>query len=143
MVYDHLARRLRFVAVTFAELETIFDQGFVSGEGCAGFAFEKTRTLFYFTSKDTLRFFIQPKEWPGEGLIDEEAVISVPWVYRAEEATTDTVTVGVLNIGSRDPGSDLFGFADLDKAGQEEAAKELIALTATMGSAIFDLIKVG
>ncbi len=140
MVFDDEAKRLRCVALSFAELESLFDTVFVSGEGCAGFAFEKTRTLLYHPPKDKIGYFIESAEWsdgPGR-LIDQSCMISVPWVYPGGRGPN--VTVGVLNIGSRQADSQLIDLCDLGEDAWREKTRTLTALTAGRGSDIIDLV---
>jgi len=141
MVFDDATKRLRFVALSFAELETLFEGGFVSGEGCAGWAFEKTRVVPYHPGTDDAHYFIDPEEWATGELIEQECMISVPWVYPGGEGPN--TTVGVLNIGSRKPDSELIAFLDLGEDEQAAKGETLMALTTKAGSGIFDLVKAG
>ena len=143
LVFDEVTKRLRFVVINFAHPDTLFDAGFVSGEGCAGFAFEKTRTVFYHPQADQSHYFIQPKEWPDprSKLIDQACMISVPWVHQDPDG--HRVTVGTLNLGSRRPDSELLKAIGKPEGEQEEIAEHLTGLTTKMGSDIFELVKAG
>jgi len=63
MVFDERSNRLRFVGTNSDKLP---EGDFYSGEGCAGFAFEKASSILYHPARDKIGYFIQRKERPNE-----------------------------------------------------------------------------
>jgi hypothetical protein len=94
MVYDEGTRLLKPVCANFAPLS---EAAFFPGEGCAGFVFEKTRSVLYHAKRDQVGYFIHQEEWPtGEEIGEPVVLASFPWIYGE-----DRWALGVINFTSK------------------------------------------
>jgi hypothetical protein len=99
MVFDDASKRLRFVCAN-TDPQDLPAGEFISGEGCAGFVFEKARTLLYHPARDALGYFIHSNEWPTPRQDQEPVVlISFPWIHNIEE-NQKPIVIGVVNVSS-------------------------------------------
>lgn len=112
MVFNESSNRLQTVCSN-TDPERVPAGEFASGEGCAGFVFEKTRSLLYHPARHPMGYFIQPEEWP-DGQRMEEAVVlaSFPWIYSAGE-TQPLLVLGVVNVWSLKRDTELLRLFDL------------------------------
>jgi hypothetical protein len=96
MVFDKNSRLLKFVATNIGDLPTA---EFYSGEGCAGFAFEKASLIMYHPERDSIGYFIHRGEGLDEGQMEEPVVmLSVPWIHDSQDQ--QQIVVGVVNIST-------------------------------------------
>jgi len=116
MVFHRQDTRLYTVCATFGKIAELLKETFVSGEGCAGFVFEKVRPLLYHPARDTIGYFIRPDERPGcgLGLLQPTVLLCFPWVEAG-------IVVGVVNISTQKQDSGLLRLFDLP---QTESEKE-------------------
>jgi 3',5'-cyclic AMP phosphodiesterase CpdA len=127
------ARRLRFVATTIAGLPRLFPEAMFPGEGCAGFAFEKRRVVFYNGISDELGYYISPDELARDrankaadgrstcGLRAEQVIFAIPLVD-----SVSGLSVGVISIGSQSPASRLLRFFGLSPEDQARENDRLV-----------------
>jgi hypothetical protein len=120
MVFDTDSRHLKFVC-TNMEPQEMPSAAFFAGEGCAGFAFDKVRSLLYHAAADDIGYFIREKEWVGAGLegnpmSDPVVLASFPWVHKPPGAERGLI-VGVINVSSRESQTALLQLFD-DAQGQ-------------------------
>ncbi len=100
LAFDEREKALRVVASNLGKIEDLSRISLGTGEGCAGFAFEKDRPLFYApTLADSEDLYISPAEQKmDEGqatLADYKCLASMPWRHPSG------LIVGVLCVGSR------------------------------------------
>ena len=117
MVFDEASQRLKFVGTTSTDLTAV---DFMSGESCAGFAFEKARSTLYHAEKDLTGYFIHPKEWPEPGKLGEPVVLACfPWFYGTEGGRR--LVAGVVNLSSMVKTTKLLSLFDMPEG--EQGAK--------------------
>jgi hypothetical protein len=131
MVFDKTSQRLRFVCSN-TDPEKLPLGDFISGEGCAGFAFEKLRCVLYHPEKDSLGYFIRNEERAISGLGQDPVVMaSFPWIYNHSHGQS---VVGVVNVSSSVPTSKflpLFDTQDTRNVALMRQLQELVAQTAS------------
>ncbi|HEX4593630.1 MAG TPA: hypothetical protein VH157_05125 [Bryobacteraceae bacterium] len=131
MVFDKTSQRLRFVCSN-TDPEKLPLGDFISGEGCAGFAFEKLRCVLYHPEKDSDGYFIRNEERTISGLGQDPVVMaSFPWIYSHGHGQ---LVVGVVNVSSFVPTSKflpLFDTQDPGKVALMRQLQELVAQTAS------------
>lgn len=99
MVFDDASQRLRFVCAN-TDPRKLPTGDFISGEGCAGFVFEKARNLLYHPARDALGYFIHSNERSDLTQAQEPAVLmSFPWIHNIEDSRKPIV-MGVINVSS-------------------------------------------
>lgn len=132
MVFDDASKRLRFVCAN-ADPQDLPTGDFISGEGCAGFVFEKARNLLYHPARDALGYFIHSNEWSDPKQIQEPTVLmSFPWIHNIEDSQKPIV-IGVVNVSSFVSTSKflpLFGLARPQKDEAMERFQRLVTLAA-------------
>jgi calcineurin-like phosphoesterase family protein len=112
MVFNEASNRLRTVCSN-TEPEDIPTGEFASGEGCAGYVFEQTRYLLYHRERDPIGYFIQPREWPEVPRMANAVVLaSFPWIY-SPGAGQPLLVLGVVNVCSFEPDTELLTLFDL------------------------------
>lgn len=152
MIFDESCQKLRIVCANFGSLTELAKVRLVSGEGCAGFTFEKARPLLYHPSRDTIGYNIRAEEYArakeGRGtLVDHRYLVSVPWFYpppSSRRLEDQRMVVGVLNIGSDriDSGlARLLDLGDADPQSQLAELTELQNLTAAWGAAMLSFVR--
>lgn len=138
MVFDELTKRLRFVCANFGEVTELVNETFVSGEGCAGFAFEKARYVLYHPARDTVGYYIRPEERRAEGQLSalpaQDCLVSLPWIHPSG------IVVGVVNVGSQWADSVLLQLFDLRATEQQRAMETLQALTNLAANGILEMV---
>lgn len=118
MVYDEKKQRLRFVCAN-TDPDDMPTMDFISGEGCAGFAFEKARYLLYHPQRDPKGYFLHNDELKMQGLGgDPVAMASFPWI-------DEGLAVGVVNVSSHIPTTKMLALFDAKPAEQEAVMKVL------------------
>ncbi|HTA47397.1 MAG TPA: metallophosphoesterase [Bryobacteraceae bacterium] len=138
MVFDETSNRLQNVCANTAADEMSKGE-FASGEGCAGFVFEKTRFLLYHQSRDPIGYFIRPgeaEELPG--LEQAEVLASFPWIY-SPGADQPLLVLGVVNVSSFDPVTDLLALFDLPEEKCKALMKEMHELINIACGALFTI----
>jgi hypothetical protein len=136
MVFDEDTNRLRTVCSN-TEPECSPPGEFASGEGCAGFVFEKTRPLLYHRARDPKGYFIQPREWPEVAGMEEAIVLaSFPWTYNPG-AGQPLLVLGVVNVSSLAPTTDLLKLFDLPEDKATAAMKSMSDLVTLYGDQLF------
>ncbi len=117
MVFHREDTRLHTVCAPFGKIAELLKETFVSGEGCAGFVFEKVRPLLYHPARDTIGYFIRPEERPGRGsgLLQPTVLLCFPWVEAG-------IVVGVVNVSTQQEDS---GFLRLFDLPQTESEKQI------------------
>ena len=130
MVFDKSSQRLRFVGSN-TDPHELPAGDFISGEGCAGFAFEKLRCVLYHPAKDTLGYFIGNAERSSSLGPDPVVMASFPWIY---DYAGGQIPVGVVNVSSLNPASKLLPLFDVQeprKVALMRALQELVAQSAS------------
>jgi Calcineurin-like phosphoesterase len=96
MVFDVKCQRLKFVGTNRDKLP---NGDFYSGEGCAGFAFERVASILYHADRDKMGYFIREAERGDQSNSQEPIVLaSIPWVHVSGDDRP--MVVGVINISS-------------------------------------------
>jgi 3',5'-cyclic AMP phosphodiesterase CpdA len=115
MVFHREDTRLHTVCATFGEIAELLKETFVSGEGCAGFVFEKVRPLLYHPARDTIGYFVRPEERPGcgSGLLQPTVLLCFPWVEAG-------IVVGVVNVSTQQQDSGFLRLFDLPPTDAEK-----------------------
>jgi len=77
---------LRFVGTAADDIASLWSESFRSGEGCAGFVFEKGRPLLYDAgAPDDIGLYIKPeerREADGQtALIPYKCLLTLPWLH--------------------------------------------------------------
>lgn len=112
MVFDEESNRLKFVGANGKRLPK---GDFYSGEGCAGFAFEKASSILYHPARDKIGYFVGRGERQTEAEINEpEVLASVPWIHASQEHSQ--IVVGVVNVSTALKTTALLQFFDLPEA---------------------------
>lgn len=137
---DPKCAALRFVATNVGAIGDLLDETLVPGEGCAGFSFEKQKTLLYDKDRDEVGYYISPEEMAedrGEPttLKPHTFLFTVPWV------AAGSVPVGVLSIGSTCRFSRLLQVFDLDDESQKREMDRLVDLTGSFGELVLNAVK--
>jgi len=115
MVFDEAMQQLKFVCSN-TEPEELSTGFFYSGEGCAGFAFEKARSLIYHPDRDPIGYFIGPREWVDQKRFLEPIVLaSFPWIHIGGSQRQKLV-IGVVNISSTNQTTKLLKLFDMPQA---------------------------
>jgi hypothetical protein len=118
MIFDDASQRLKFVCVN-ADPSELPEYDFISGEGCAGFAFEKVRYLLYHPARDPLGYFIHKNEGHIPANAGEPvAMASFPWIYKR-------LAVGVVNLSSSARTTKLLKVFDMQTDQQQTVMAEL------------------
>ncbi len=105
---DPKVKALRLVGANFGDLRDLQKIQFASGEGCAGFVFEKNRPQFYAAvpGHDT-ELYIAPGEGPEFAAFPVyKYLTTMPWLHPSG------LMVGVIcagAVGARPPGDPVFG----------------------------------
>lgn len=132
-VFDEAALRLRTVATSEGHSISPAAWRPATGEGCAGFAFEKSRIVVYDRRiKDPVGYYIEADEYdsdPRPSRTRREVLVAIPWVV------DDKVPIGVLNLSSSSPASRLTRLVGAGPA-QEHLAKTLVDWTSMLGEGI-------
>ncbi|HXP70778.1 MAG TPA: metallophosphoesterase [Candidatus Dormibacteraeota bacterium] len=138
MVFEKNSRRLKFVATNMGDLPTA---DFYSGEGCAGYAFEKASSIMYHPERDDIGYFIHPGESGDEGRMEEPVVLlSIPWVHDSQDQ--QQIVVGVVNISTKLRTTKLLGIFDArDREDKLLSFQALANLWAKQ--LLFDIMKFG
>jgi hypothetical protein len=99
-----------------------------SGEGCAGFAFEKVRSVLYHPSKDPHGLFIRSAELQdGSDQTDPAVLLSFPWVHAATNVKGINKVVGVMNLSTVTKTSGLLSlFDDPERAAVMQKIQNLV-----------------
>lgn len=139
-LFDERSNRLKYVCANM-EREALPSVEWFSGEGCAGFAFEKGREVFYHEKADEVGRFIHANEAPEfAGIPDPEALASFPWTYGSTPQRTGVV-VGAVDIASRRKTSKLLDLinpaSSVDK--KKEVVRILQTLTDAAGETLFTM----
>jgi len=138
MVFNEASNRLRTVCSN-TEPERIPTGEFASGEGCAGYVFEKTRYLLYHRERDPMGYFIQPWEWPDVPRMEEPVVLaSFPWIY-SPGPDQPLLVLGVVNVCSFEPATELLTLFDLPEEKYTTAMKRMQDLVHLAGGELFTI----
>ena len=103
------------------------------GEGLAGFAFSKVKTITYCVREENpAGYFITDAElgWPPNPSRQPQAVICLPWVF------SDSVLCGVVNVGSCRAGTQLLQLCE--NQGASERLGKLNLLTNAAANSILE-----
>jgi hypothetical protein len=111
MAFDEKEKALRVVGASFGDIRDLWKIRLGSGEGCAGFVFEKNRPLFHASSiAADAGLYIGPDEQRRQegqtGLQDYRRLTSMPWRHPSG------LLVGAICAGTRHvrpPGDPVFG----------------------------------
>jgi len=127
MIFDEHSNRLRTVCSN-TEPERMPRGEFASGEGCAGYVFEKTRYLLYHRSRDPIGYFIRPGERPEmRGLQEPVVLASFPWIYSSGPGQP-LLVLGVVNVCSFEPATGFLALFDLPADEQNARMKDMHTL---------------
>jgi hypothetical protein len=138
MVFDEGCNRLKFICSN-AEPESLPAADFFSGEGYAGFAFEKARSILYHPSRDPLGYFIHGYEWPAAERLREPVVLaSFPWIHNPGDHRRRFV-VGVVNIESNLATTKLLRLFDAPEDEQARVMKQLQDLANLTARRLLDM----
>lgn len=115
MVFSNEDAKLYTVCATYGQIPQLFAATFSAGEGCAGFVFEKVRPLLYHPARDDIGYFIRPGERAENesGLLQPSVMLCFPWIEAG-------IVVGVINISTMKPDTDLLRLFDLNAEADKE-----------------------
>ena len=140
MVFDEpeTEQRLRFVCSNSAPDE-LPKGDFYSGEGCAGFAFEKAQYVLYHPARDELGRFIDEREPPAPKESVKHVVLACfPWLHDPNDDER-RLALGVVNVSSSKNTTKLLQLFDMDETESEKVMKQLQDLANMATQRLFGL----
>ncbi len=124
LVFDEAVNLLRNVCVN-GDPHELPKGDFFSGEGCAGFVFEKGQPFVYHRRIDTIGYFIKSTE--RTDLEDAEVLVTFPWTYRDHQAGPGVIA-GVVNMSSTEQDTGMLRLFEFQPGGLKEVLDELQVL---------------
>jgi 3',5'-cyclic AMP phosphodiesterase CpdA len=138
MVFDEHCQRLKFVGTNTGDLPV---GDFHSGEGCAGYAFEKASSIMYHPKRDDIGYFIHSAERTDDGQREEPVVLlSIPWIHASKDQ--QEIVVGVVNISTLYKTTKLLAIFDAPDKGDKLLSLQALA-NLWAQKLLFDIIQSG
>lgn len=140
-VFDDEKSVLRFAATGAGKISELFEETLMTGEGCAGFCFEKAKVVYYDRATDRLKYYLDPDEVAlgqnrPSSLKKAQVLIAIPWLVPGLDIPMGAVTIYSLARNSR------LLPAILAPEGKKEAeATNFIGLINALGTAIIAVVK--
>jgi hypothetical protein len=138
MVFRTEDARLYTICANYGSIAELLKETFATGEGCAGFVFEKIRPILYHSSRETIGYFISPDELPGggAGLLKPAVLLCFPWVEAG-------IVLGVVNVSTQKEDSDLLGLFDLPKEESQRAIEPIQQLVRQAAKNLYTMVAEG
>ena len=138
MIFQRTEAKLFTVCANYGEIADLLKATFVAGEGCAGFVFEKIRPLLYHPLRETIGYFIDPRERPGweAGMLKPSMLLCFPWVEAG-------IVVGVVNVSTQTEDSELLSLFDLPEIESPKALAPLQELVRRTAHNLYTMVAEG